>query len=361
MFSRPNHHHQNGTAACPTAPLQPTQLFSSLEARDNLLTHHRHLETLLDSALATLTLIHESESTAGSPLPYSPHLLGVFHLLSCRISPQTIATTDTPVSLPDPATTRPDLPIAPATYAAVTQSPTTSETHTAKHPIADSPPVRDAAQPSAQRPTRVIIRFDKEPAHLPRVKARLSPAALYAAITTALRPLFENMTHVKLFLAGVGWTKSGNIALHPAAEGCTAKLLAAHSDTIWEAIRPLLRLADDRECPVFDTDDKWHSVVFHGVPMPARRTEALEFFAQAREMINGWVTSPSSQGELREYSVLCRPSDLEKKATLALRLSFSSEADAERLVKNGGHLFGVACRVSRYVPRPRSRTHTPEP
>ncbi|KAF7362576.1 hypothetical protein MVEN_00606300 [Mycena venus] len=227
----------------------------------------------------------------------------------------------------------------------------------AKSPaIADSP----ACQPPTQKHAHVIICLEKlrEQSHLPPSKNRPSAAALYGAITAALRPLFSNMAHEKLFLAGVKWTKNQNIALHPGTEGGTAKFLAGHSKTIWSAIRPLLGVTEDCEPPAFDTDDKWHSVVFHGVPMPACRADTIKFFAQHRDLIEGWVTSPASQGTLREYSVLCRPGDLEKKQSIALRMSFSSEADADRLVKNGGYIFGAACRVSRYVPKTRSPSPT---
>ncbi|KAF7372155.1 hypothetical protein MVEN_00074600 [Mycena venus] len=183
----------------PAAPQQSGLLFSSLGARDSLLAHHRHLDSLLDSALATLTLIHESESTTDSPIPYSPHLLGVFYLLSCQMTTQTTTTT-VPASFPTPAATQLDSPPAPApaTYADVSQSPAAPETNMAKSPaIADSP----ACQPPTQKHAHVIIRLEKlrEQSHLPPLKSRPGAAALYGAITTALRLLFSNMAHEKLF------------------------------------------------------------------------------------------------------------------------------------------------------------------
>ncbi|KAF7371981.1 hypothetical protein MVEN_00056100 [Mycena venus] len=154
----------------------------------------------------------------------------------------------------------------------------------AKSPaIADSP----ACQPPMQKHAHVIIRLEKlrEQSHLPPLKSRPGAAALYGAITTALRLLFSNMAHEKLFLAGVKWTKNRNIALH--MEGGTAKFLVGHSETIWSAIRPLLGAAEDCEPPAFDTDNKWHSVVFHGVPMPACRADTIEFFPQHHDLIEG--------------------------------------------------------------------------
>ncbi|KAF7372291.1 hypothetical protein MVEN_00088900 [Mycena venus] len=170
MFSRLNHHHQSGVAACPTAPPTPTTPYDSLKARDTLLVHHQHLETLLDSVLATLTLIHESESMTHIPLPlpYSPHLLGVFDLISCHISTQT---TYLPTSLPLVTTPpAPPAPAAPATYATVADphriTPPTADPRRATSPTAPDPiiPRRPIARhPAAERPPRVIIRLTKNP------------------------------------------------------------------------------------------------------------------------------------------------------------------------------------------------------
>ncbi|KAF7329013.1 hypothetical protein MVEN_02531400 [Mycena venus] len=195
MFSRLNHHHQSGVAACLTAPPTLTAPYDFLKARDTLLAHHRHLESLLDSVLATLTLIHESESTTHIPLPYSPHLLGVFDLISCRISTQTtVLPTSLPLVTTPPA---PPAPATPATYAAVADphcvTPPTADPRRAAPPTAPDPTIAKhpvARHPAAERPPRVIIRFDKEPTHLPP-PLRRSPAALYDVIVAALDSLFR--------------------------------------------------------------------------------------------------------------------------------------------------------------------------
>ncbi|KAJ6478115.1 hypothetical protein C8R47DRAFT_1139375 [Mycena vitilis] len=347
MFSRLDHHHQSGPAPHLARSPPATTPFGSIVAHTDPSVHHRHLETLLDSALATLTLIGHCHTS----LPYSPHLLGVFSLLSCHIAPQSTLDLATP---PPPPTIRPterkSSLSTPSDDARPSDphSPTTPEPNKAK-PIAESPRARVSARES---PAHVIIRFDKgtQPVPVPRPSA----ATLYEVITDTLRPLFP-----KPVMNGVRWTRGGNLALHPAEALCTAKLLASHSDTIWPAIRPLLQIpgTENRRCPAFDTDDKWHSVVFHGVPIPAPKIDAWKLFT--RDRIEEWVTSPSSQGTLRECSILCRPENIEKKTSVALRLSFSSAAEAEQLVQKGGYMFGVACRVSHYVPKPRSPPPVP--
>ncbi|KAK6984607.1 hypothetical protein R3P38DRAFT_3409993 [Favolaschia claudopus] len=213
------------------------------------------------------------------------------------------------------------------------------------------PPLHVAHPRARERPPCVVIRLDREPAHLPRA-VRRSPAVLYEAASAALSSASSNR-----LLAGIGWTKGDNISLHPDPDTCTPKLLASHSEIIWSAICPLLGLSDDRPPPVFDTDEKWHSVVFHGVPHPC--VDLNEYITHER--VNSWVTSASSQGKLREFSILSRPTDTKARKTLTLRLSFSSQADAERLVQHGGYMFGAACRVSHYRPQLRSPSSPPSP
>jgi hypothetical protein len=224
-------------------------------------------------------------------------------------------------------------------------------TNTAEHPIAN-PATRRIPAPASRR-ARVIIRLDKEPNPVTPLKCP-SGGSLHGKIAEALEPLMGRLDvlgHAKgsLGLAGVEWTRSGNIALHPGTE-CTSKLLASHCEAIWAVVCPALGLAAERyKCPQFDIDERWYSVVFHGVPVPLHFGDLYR-----RDFIDEWVTTSLSQGTFRDYSVLCRIEDIEQKRTVPLRLSFSSEADAERLIKNGGYIYGTPCRVTRYIPRPRS-------
>ncbi|KAJ6530645.1 hypothetical protein B0H19DRAFT_1273641 [Mycena capillaripes] len=129
-------------------------------------------------------------------------------------------------------------------------------------------------------------------------------------------------------------------------------------------VRPSLRSSASRRNvnALFEMDETWYSVVFHGVPRPpaARPGEVREFFADARQHVEDWVSSPSSRGKLLDYAVLFHPDEFEKKSVFAIRLSFSTEAEADCLIKDGGYMFGAACRVSRYVPKPRGPSPTPK-
>jgi hypothetical protein len=336
MISSLDHHHQEGPASSPALLQQPTTDFSP---PDELRAHHQRLETLLDSALATLTLIREA--TTSPALPYTPHLVAVLRVLSRHIaqSPPSAGALSPPNTTPAPAatiTTTTNAPPSQATYAAVadprrSEPVSTPEPNTVKHgPIgSDSLPPCAAHRPGVERPTRVVIRFQRGP-DLPEL-FRASPFSLFNKITESLFAVFPGARYAKL-IAGVQWTRNGNLVLHPATEVCTAKFLAEQDNTIWGAIRPLLRLPKTYSCPEFDTDERWHSVVFHGVPVPSdRRAEAFTY-----AFVDSCVKFGGYQGKLKDFSVLCRPEDLQTRNSLALRVSLSSEADALHLIKNGG-------------------------
>ncbi|KAF7371726.1 hypothetical protein MVEN_00029100 [Mycena venus] len=345
-----DHHHQKGPTTF-AALAQDTTAGS--HPRDDLLTHCRHLETLLDSALATLTLIHGYTST---PV-YTPHLLGVLHVLShhitqpspvptpaspSRTAPATKTSTTTSTTTP---TNAPKIDPTPATYAAIAES-WCSEPSLTPHCDAikrDSVPPSGRTtrlRPSPGRPAHVVIRFDMEP----EKPLKASPITLYSAITKSLADCASGAA----LISGVQWSRKGNLVLRPDPGTCTARLLASQSEKIWATIRPLLGLSEKYACPEFDTGSQWHSVVFHGVPMPSSRRAA----ALTVDMVHaGLVLSGASQGHLQDFSVLCRPDDFQTRDSLALRVSLSSEADATQLIKNGGFMAGTWCRVSPYMER----------
>ncbi|KAJ7781871.1 hypothetical protein DFH07DRAFT_764881 [Mycena maculata] len=164
--------------------------------------HHRHLESLLDSALATLTLIRENTTQTQN---FTPHLLEVLRVLNHRILPLPSTTLPTTIPTMTAATTVPSsAPTVPATYASAAQrpeSPSTSENNTVKQSglsrpspsPSSSPALRDTTDhiiPEKKLPTRVIIRFDQQiAAGRPRPN-RTSPIELTLAIDAALRSHF---------------------------------------------------------------------------------------------------------------------------------------------------------------------------
>ncbi|KAJ7605759.1 hypothetical protein B0H17DRAFT_1154188 [Mycena rosella] len=252
MTSLLNHHHENGLPVC-VAPGEPCIPGTTLAPTCRThMGHHRHLETLLDSALATLTLIRGNTAHVQH---FTPHLLEVLRLLNHHI-------------LASPSTTLSTTPPAATT-------------------IAPSPPATTSPHPATD------------------------------AVDKALRSHFKD-TFPK-FLAGVQWSQNRNLILHPHLDFCTAKFIAEQDEEIWTVLRPLLGLADNHPCPLFDTDEKWHSVVFHGVPMLAdRRPEAYTWSA-----VSTCTVSEEMHGELMGHSVLCGLEDFRTRRSVAIPTFFN--------------------------------------
>ncbi|KAJ7312452.1 hypothetical protein DFH08DRAFT_1044515 [Mycena albidolilacea] len=194
------------------------------------------------------------------------------------------------------------------------------------------------------RPTRVIIRFDDAPQTLPR-PLKADPLALFKAITVALVDGFHNTRLV----VGVQWSRKGNLILHPAVNACTASYLVEQSPLIWPAIRPLLKLPEEYVCPAFETDEHWHSVVFHAAPAPPEnRTYSCSLIGE------GLAFSNIPDRAFKGYSILSRPADVRTRGSMALRVSLSSESDALRLINKGGFMAGTWCKVTPYLAKPPS-------
>ncbi|KAJ7511635.1 hypothetical protein B0H11DRAFT_2268693 [Mycena galericulata] len=357
MFSRSYHHHQNpaGTVSAPTTT--PPSWTGSPEHH---IAHQQRLESLLDSALATLALLHEAHQ-APTPLALSWHTTEVLLALNRHIfTPPAITTcpTPTPTHTPDPPSPRAE-PLAPtpATYAADPgrSAPKPPDPHTAKHSVVPSsrtispvPPTPVAPGTAATdrarlRASRLIVRFD--PLALPAPK-RTDVRGLYNTVTRAL-PADTNQ------IAGIQWTRKGNLVIHARQGYSTAKLLAAQQAKIWSAIRPTLGLPSTLEQPKFEVDEPWHSVVLHGVPMPPSRNLADIQLYDIQLCLD--VTKA---GTAMAFSVLCAVADFPTRESLSVRISLSSEADAQRLIDEGCTLYGALCRVSRYVPKSLLRSET---
>ncbi|KAJ6459103.1 hypothetical protein C8R45DRAFT_1109803 [Mycena sanguinolenta] len=202
--------------------------------------------------------------------------------------------------------------------------PSPSEPNSTKESI--EKPVCDPMK----KPGQVILRFDRCPDLPAELQRRCSRTRLHTAISKTLIQFFDE-THLTLMTD-----------------------LLAGSDMIWSTICPLLQLPEDFACPAFDMDEVWHSVVLHGIPIP--RPDTYAHFT--RDKVEKWITVA---GGIRECTVLCCPEDLGKRTSLVLRLSLSSEAEAARLVREGGYLYGIPCRISHYVPKESRTTHNITP
>ncbi|KAJ7689789.1 hypothetical protein B0H17DRAFT_1134731 [Mycena rosella] len=184
MFSCGNHHDQT-VSGNDLAPPAPTSTFQPLEAwlpcQDNLSAHCLHLETLLDSALATLALIRDT-ATPTAPATLSPHTKDVLWALFWHTLEHTDRTTpslNSPTQAPQhPPSTK------PTTYAAAC---TATDRPGLPEPIPVSPsPTASALESSPQLATRpdMIFRFDLQPPELLRTCPH--PSVMFDALPPVL-------------------------------------------------------------------------------------------------------------------------------------------------------------------------------
>ncbi|KAJ7789865.1 hypothetical protein B0H14DRAFT_2942646 [Mycena olivaceomarginata] len=255
---------------------------------DPLSAHYSRLESLLNSALATLTLIRDHTQTLCR------------HTVS--VHPGTTTTPiPTPVPSPSPSLTR------PATYAEVMTGTAT-----------------DLAAISAKpQIPHLIFHFDCYPFNSPPPPARRPhPSRLFTEIE-------EKSIVSDLQLTSVRWTTKGNLAftfLHD--EHFASDDITKQSPELWKVICRLLQLPKNHFCPQ----------VNRGPIGECRATTQEETISSAR----GWLQSSGVDAEA--ISLMCSELDLASRETAALRVSLSSKKHAELLVQNGVLALGSQCR-----------------
>ncbi|KAJ7743209.1 hypothetical protein B0H16DRAFT_1727934 [Mycena metata] len=344
MFSRSHHHDQKvpiGVGAPPTPLSSQIPLSNSLGPFTALSAHHCHLESLLNSALATLMIILDATATP----TVSDHTTEVLQAL-CR---RTLATA--PADLLPPSTLSPADPPTQkmATYADVTS--------TATRPI-EPPSVPTVSAPKTPRITRpprnndpnsvpdIVFRFDL---HHMQPATRAHPSVLFDALSTDPNVRAD----------GVRWTRGGNLTVkyrdyqvdekhdqNPGLpDGYTQRnrLMAT-----WLAVCPALGLPKSPDSiPRVDHGIAWHSVVVHDVPAPQNDDESDP---------HTWLRDGGFLGKIKGFARMC--SD-RSQANIPFRISLAFKADADFLVKNGALMFGSRCRVSHLTPTLQLQSQTP--
>ncbi|KAF7339025.1 hypothetical protein MVEN_01978700 [Mycena venus] len=338
MFSRSDHHHVGSpiSTPAPTAPIPSIPTNS-----ERLISRHQRLETLLDSALATLALIHD----AGGPVSYSDHVLDVLAALSRHIVAPTIAT-----PLPDLPTTAIPAHSPAATPNAPVSIPNddTKRSHVsyARANSAETRP-HDPPKPKTSQPD-IVVRFADAPGGPPREARRVNPAFIYDAIHDTLSP-------TNRLFAGVRWTRNWNLIIQVEPDtGTTSFMIEKYASRIWEIIRPILHFPDGHPSPAFETGDPWHSVVFHDLPALPQRAEYTIPKVQNSLEIGGYYHP------VKAISVLCTDEELARRCEngtwVSLRVTVETKDAAQELVDSGGMIMGGRYKATHYVPRSRSST-----
>ncbi|KAJ7874966.1 hypothetical protein B0H14DRAFT_2716890 [Mycena olivaceomarginata] len=270
-----------------------------------LSAHYSHLESLLNSAPATLTLIRDRTQTL------CRHTVSVHPGITATPIP-----TPAPSPSPSPSSTR------PATYAEVmTDTATDPAAISASTPDSARTPTPPVSPNKAQGPD-LIFRFDCHPFNSPPPPARRPhPSRLFTEIEK--KSIVGNLQ-----LTSVCWTTKGNLAFAFLCGGHFASgSIAEQSPELWKG-------------------GSWHNIVIHRVPLVnAGATTQEETISGAR----GWLQSSGVDAEV--IPLMCSELDLASRETAALRVSLSSKKHADFLVQNRVLTLGSQCRVSHYIPK----------
>ncbi|KAJ7917612.1 hypothetical protein B0H13DRAFT_2441141 [Mycena leptocephala] len=307
----------------------PFPLEKHYETHSDLLSAHRlHLQSLLDSALATLTLIHDIAPPTAPIL--TSHATEVLQALLRRA----LIPTPSPHSTPTTAPTQTCTPTKNATYAEA-MAGTATDTPRAETPLpSHAPPAPAERQRHVVRPD-LIFRLDLETI-TSNSDSQPTPGDIFAAVEA--KGVLGNLS-----LDNVRWTQAGNLACSFVHDGkFKPEDAMARAPVIWGILGPLLGFPAGHPCPRVDTGDPWHSVVVYNVPLPS---------PSDKNPVK-WLRKGGFTGSIRSGTELGQ--DTQRK-TAAFRLALSSRADAETAVKDGVLLFGSRCRVSHYVARPRTQ------
>ncbi|KAJ7445362.1 hypothetical protein B0H11DRAFT_2203388 [Mycena galericulata] len=296
--------------------------------------HQLRLETLLESALATLMLLHDAAIT---PVAHTTHTFEVLAALNRRISaPSTTASPHTAhISAPDVSATSPALD-----KDTKTTSMTYARAVSAETPRSPSPSPSDSDQ------SDIVIRLDCP--DLPEYERAYPPLILYDIQTAIPGKLF----------AGVRWTRNKNLVLQIKPGTVSASyMIETYTRRIWDVLKPILRLPDNLPLPMFETGGSWHSVVFHNLPAAKHDCYALPHVQES-------LREGGFNHVVKAISILCDDQELERrvknKIPISMRVSVLTEAAAQQLVDRGGHIVGGRFRATHYLAKPRTLAPRPK-
>ncbi|KAJ6578752.1 hypothetical protein DFH09DRAFT_1276206 [Mycena vulgaris] len=266
-------------------------------------------ESLLDSALATLALIHDLLTSAS--VAYPLHVTEVLWALNRHIL------------------------LSPASFPEFTPDLTSATSSAPMKP--DHAMYAHAAAAASPRAVTSVPNMPKHPP--PRVTPKI-----FATVHEATCPACGKMC----MFDGARWTGGGNLALQISKHSFSPDLIIdSHMDTIWSALWSLLGYSKGHECPRVDSGRPWHSVVFRDVPKLPSRDQYNILNAQR------WLATGGFTSKVKAVSVLCSPEAFEDSPSVSLRVSLLMEKYAQQLVDKGANLFGAWCRASHYVARSR--------
>ncbi|KAF8146612.1 hypothetical protein K438DRAFT_1990405 [Mycena galopus ATCC 62051] len=203
-------------------------------------------------------------------------------------------------------------------------------------------------RPNSRTPD-LIFRFDLlDMDHDISPATQLHPALLFSGM--------EDRTVIgDLGLASLHWTPRRNLActfLHN--EQFNIAEARKRTRYIWTYLRSALGLPET--CPEIIVDDggSWYNVIIHSVPVPPPEVyNGVTMISDSTAIT--WLRSWGVTGAIQAASFLCSEDDLARRSNAPLRVTLSSQKDADLLVHKGALVLGSYSRVSRYVPNTKSK------
>ncbi|KAF8143785.1 hypothetical protein K438DRAFT_2104046 [Mycena galopus ATCC 62051] len=254
------------------------------------------------------------------------------HVPVPALCPQPDTVTPTPTPTPTPSPT-PALTSTRATYADVMACPTTdpvatsavaADRHARMNPRAKPERAKERAHSLAPD---LVFRVDSVRAEYNIPVATLTqphPALLFRSIEGKSAILGD------LKLASIRWTVKGNLTfafVHD--EQFSIEEAKKRAWTIWDHVCPLLNFpknCDPNMAITLDTGEPWHNIVIHSVPLPGAVVDGPPL-----PNIFSWLRCCGVAGEINTVSFMCSNDDLGKRDKAPLRVSLSSQGDADML------------------------------
>jgi len=344
----------NSSPPSPAAHRLPNEGQTAEDDNSNLLTvghmvteETKHLESLLDSVLATLVIIQAASTL---PIALSKHAREALTVLN-KITNNDASTPALPGQLP--AKNQPKKSYANAT---TPRPPTKKTAHKARSsPAGQQPPhmpvANDCPPRHSHSPNRLIVTWDGNP--VPQSATSLNCFVDY--LNQQLSPESNGPLPQKVAAANV--TKSGKLIIHAMNDAIAADI-QSRTELIHEASAEIPDFVPPSEPPAIEADIPWYGIVIHDLPGESLKHS---FDATGEDYIisllesEGGVASKDIRGNIR---ILCRTGEEAAKKRVSMLVRFEDQYICSRLRRNGIVLLGSWCRVSRYR-GPKKKIATP--
>ncbi|KAF8955421.1 hypothetical protein BDZ97DRAFT_1926834 [Flammula alnicola] len=301
------------------------------------------LESLLDSVLATLSIIQANSTT---PVALSAHSREALAVLNKIVTPEAPPVTNKPTTTSKSyAQATKDCHATQTVAHAAKPSHAGRLTHTRSRP-GSSPATHHS-------PHRLIVRWPDHP--VPQ-----SSSSLQKFITQLKNQLPSDDVHI----SGANVTKAGSIVIHTKAPYKASQLL----ENLPSGFMPIRRAATaaipDFSPPLnadlnVELDVPWYGIVVHDIPaMPL----AAAFKGEEGGGNDLWDALEGEAGlagqDIKDLRLLCRIEEMDEREHMSVKIMLEDSRICQHLKRNGVFLFGTHCRVSEYR---RRKKHPPPP